>query len=239
VEVASPPEEIAEKLGLRGFEVASVEPLAGNDAVIDFEVTANRPDCLSVLGFAREIATLYDLPLRMPAIDGGAGPSLAPVSVGELTNARVIVEDAELCPRYAAGVADTTPAASPAWMTERLVHAGVRPISPIVDVTNYVLIELGHPMHAFDLDRLAGRELRIRRAMSGETIVTIDGVKRSLDPEMLVIADADAPQAIAGVMGGGGSEVSAANRELICDFNFRASSNRCATQRSVTNQRRK
>src|SRR5262249_49519366 len=147
---------------------------------------ANRPDCLSVLGFAREIATLYDLPLRAPALDHGARTALAPVSVGELPDAKVILEDAELCPRYAAAEAEATPAVSPEWMTTRLAHAGVRPISPIVDVTNYVLIEMGHPMHAFDLDRLAGHELRIRRARPGETIVTIDDVKRSLDAEMLV-----------------------------------------------------
>jgi phenylalanyl-tRNA synthetase beta chain len=214
VDVTASPEEIAEKLSMRGFEVASIEqmpePLAEGDAVIDFEVTANRPDCLSVLGFAREIATLYDLPLRLPSSESGAKIALRSTAAGDSQRLKVSVEDTELCPRYAAAIADLTPGASPAWLTSRLQAAGVRPINPIVDITNYVLIELGHPMHAFDLAKLAGAELRIRRAKRGEIITTLDGVERKLEPEMLVIADANRAQAIAGVMGGAASEVSPA-----------------------------
>ena len=124
------------------------------------------------------------------------------------------LEDAELCPRYVAAVADVTAATSPSWMRERLQAAGIRPISPIVDVTNYVLVELGHPMHAFDLARLGGAELRIRRARGGESLTTLDGVARQLDPDMLVIADAERAQAVAGVMGGADSEVSAGTRTV-------------------------
>ena len=113
-----------------------------------------------------------------------------------------------MCPRYAAAVAEVKVGASPSWLIRRLEAAGIRPISSIVDLTNYVLIELGHPTHAFDMDRLAGPQIRVRRARSGETIATLDGVPRTLDPEMLVIADRDRAQAIAGVMGGAGSEVS-------------------------------
>jgi phenylalanyl-tRNA synthetase beta chain len=214
VDVEAPPEDIAGKLGLRGFEVASVEPLGDADAVIDFEVTANRPDCLSVLGLAREIATVYDLPLRVPSAEPGAAIPLAPVPCGESDRVKVTLEDADLCPRYACAVAEIAPTVSPDWMTGRLQAVGIRPISPFVDITNYVLMEIGHPMHAFDLATLAGSELRIRRAKSGELVTTLDGVERRLDPDMLVIADARRPQAVAGVMGGKDSEVSGKTRTV-------------------------
>jgi phenylalanyl-tRNA synthetase beta chain len=215
VDVKAPPEEIAEKLALRGFEVASIESVGGGDAVIDFEVTANRPDCLSVIGFAREIGTLYDLPVAQPSAEDSARVSIAPVSVGQSERLTVTIEDEELCPRYAAAMADITPATSPRWMTERLQAAGIRPISAIVDVTNYVLVELGHPMHAFDRARLGGHELRIRRARAGERLTTLDGAARALDPDMLVIADASRPQAVAGVMGGADSEVSSSTQAIV------------------------
>jgi phenylalanyl-tRNA synthetase beta chain len=215
VDVTASPAEIADRLGLRGFEVASLEPLGPGDAVIDFEVTANRPDCLSVVGFAREIATLYDLPLRLPSESTDATLPLARLSEGNASDRLgVTLEDADLCPRYAAAVADVVPARSPGWMTDRLQAAGIRPISALVDITNYVLLELGHPMHAFDLARLEGGQLRIRRAHAGEAMTTLDGVGRRLSEDMLVIADAVRPQAIAGVMGGADSEVSEATRAV-------------------------
>ncbi len=210
VDVQASAEEIAERLGLLGFEVASVEPLEGGDAVIDFEVTVNRPDCLSVLGLAREVATAYELPIALAP----AG-RLAAVPSGESNRIRVTIDEADLCPRYAAAVADVTPATTPTWMSMRLSAAGVRPISAVVDVTNYVLLELGHPMHAFDLARLAGPELKIRRAAKGETLRTLDGVERTLDPDMLVIADRDRAQAVAGVMGGAAAEVSSSTRAIV------------------------
>lgn len=233
VDVGAPASEVASTLSMAGFEVASVEPLevapapavagvpsgtalAGSrlaDAVIDFEITANRPDCLSVIGLAREAATAFHLPLRLPWDAAGrpvssvrppAGPTADHITLGGL---EVVIEDPVLCPRYAAVVAEVKVGPSPAWLADRLEAAGVRPINNVVDVTNYVLLELGHPLHAFDLDRLAGRQLRARRARHGETIVTLDGEKRTLDDQMLVIADAEAPQAVAGVMGGAASEV--------------------------------
>jgi phenylalanyl-tRNA synthetase beta chain len=215
VDVTASVAEIAEKLSMRGFEVASIEALGSDDGIIDFEVTANRPDCLSVIGFARELATVYDLPLRLPSRESGAKVALRSAATGESPRLKVTVEDTELCPRYAAAIADLAPASSPAWMAARLQAAGVRPISAIVDITNYVLIELGHPLHAFDLAKLAGGELVIRRAKRGEIITTLDGVERKLDPEMLVIADANRAQAIAGVMGGAASEVSAATSAVV------------------------
>jgi phenylalanyl-tRNA synthetase beta chain len=211
VDIAAPAEELAEKLALRGFEVASIARLGGGDAVIDVEVTANRPDCLSVLGLAREIATTYDLPLARRASEA---PPFADIETGTSPELAVTIADPQLCPRYAAAVADVTPTTSPSWMTDRLQASGVRPISPWVDITNYVLMELGQPMHAFDLDTLDGRAIQVRRAMPGEVLTTLDGVERKLDPEMLVIADAARGQAVAGVMGGALSEVSASTRRI-------------------------
>jgi phenylalanyl-tRNA synthetase beta chain len=201
-------DELAEALTAHGFEVSAVEPAPpvpgrparGEDAVLDLEITTNRPDCLSVAGIAREVSTIYGHAMTWPAV--------AATPTGE-DGLPVTIEDAAgaLCPRYAASLADVQVAPSPAWMAARLEAAGIRPINNIVDVTNYVLIELGHPMHAFDLDRLAGGELRIRCAHQGEDVRTLDGIERKLADDMLVIADGTRPQAVAGVMGGTDSEV--------------------------------
>ena len=207
VDVTASAEEIAEGLGLRGFELAAIEPLGNGDAVIDFEVTANRPDCLSVIGFAREVAAMYDLPIKEVRLK--PDPTQVSRGVRLQPDLTVTIDDHELCPRYAAAVAGVTVGTSPAWLTSRLRAAGVRPISSIVDVTNYVLIELGQPTHAFDLDTLAGGHIRVRRAKAGERLTTLDGVGRALDTDMLVIADRDRAQAVAGVMGGAAAEVSA------------------------------
>src|SRR5258705_6885750 len=163
VDVKASAEEIAEKIGLRGFEVASIEALDGGDAVVDFEITANRPDCLSVLGLAREVATAYNLPIRLLSADAGAKVRLAALPTGASDRLKVTLEDDELCPRYAAAIAEVKIGPSPSWMTARLQAAGVRPISSIVDVTNYVNLEIGQPMHAFDLAKLAGAEIPVRR----------------------------------------------------------------------------
>ena len=204
-------------MSVRGFAVEGIDG-SGDDAVIDFEVTANRPDCLSVIGLAREISTAYGVPLREPAEGGPHGeghPSLAPLSAADRTEVAVVLEDPALGPRYAGAVADVTVGPSPAWMQARLKSAGVRPISNVVDITNYVLLELGQPMHAFDLAKIGGAEIRVRRARAGERITTLDGQARTLSPEMLVIADATVPIAVAGVMGGAESEVGAATRTIV------------------------
>ena len=215
VDVSAPVEEIAEKVGLRGFEVASIEKLDDGDAVIDFEITANRPDCLSVIGLAREVATVYDKPITLPSTDPGAKIPLKPITTGSHDRVKVTIEDADLCPRYAAAVAEVTIGSSPAWMTTRLHAAGIRPISTIVDVTNYVNLEIGQPLHAFDLAKLAGPEIRVRRAKPGEMMRTLDGLDRKLDSDMLVIADRDRAQAVAGVMGGAASEVSSSTKAVV------------------------
>ena len=213
VDVTVPIKDLAWDLNLCGFEVASVEPVPvapgePEDAVIDFEITANRPDCLSVIGMAREVATRYGLPLQPQAPPALGGTE------GGLDGLRVTIEDPVRCPRYAAALADVRIGPSPAWMVKRLEAAGMRAISNVVDITNYVLLETGHPLHAFDLERLGGRELRIRCATPSERMTTLDGQNRELDPEMLVIADASRPQAVAGVMGGGDSEVHGGTRTI-------------------------
>ena len=204
-------QELAEALTMRGFEVSAIEPPppgvggAGEDAVLDLEITTNRPDCLSVFGVAREVSTIYDTPLRPP--DRGNHSN-----TGSKTAVDVTLEDAGRCPRYAASVAHVTIGPSPSWLGARLDAAGVRPINNVVDATNYVMLELGHPTHAFDLDKLDGRELRIRPAAAGEKVHTLDGLERTLQTDMLVIADGRRPQAIAGVMGAADSEVSGGTR---------------------------
>ena len=213
VDITASPEAVAETMALRGFEVASIEHL-GTDAVIDFEVTANRPDCLSIIGLAREIGTAYDLRVGDLAVKPTPSEPLAELETGASGDLEITIEDADLCPRYAAAVAEVIPTSSPAWMVSRLQACGVRSISPFVDITNYVLLERGHPMHAFDLDRLAGAEIRVRSARAGETLTTLDGAERALDAGMLVIADARTAQAVAGVMGGAHSEVSASTRRI-------------------------
>jgi phenylalanyl-tRNA synthetase beta chain len=194
VEIPRDVEQVAREISLRGFEVASVE-----DGVIDFEITANRPDCLSHAGMAREAAVIWDTPVRKSE---GSAPLL-----DEPSPLTVAVEDADLCPRYCAQVFEVAMGTSPSWLGERLEAAGVRPINNIVDITNYVMLELGQPMHAFDHDRLGDRTLVIRRARAGEKLRTLDGIDRTLDPAMLVIADSRKPSALGGVMGGAESEI--------------------------------
>ncbi|HET6960366.1 MAG TPA: phenylalanine--tRNA ligase subunit beta, partial [Vicinamibacterales bacterium] len=232
VDVKATAEDVASTLALRGFEVASIEPLDEGDAVIDFEVTANRPDALSVLGLAREVATAYELPLALPSSSTHAKTRIADVPLGASDRITVSIDDEELCPRYAAAVADVRVGPSPAWMAARLRAAGIRPIGNIVDITNYVNIELGQPMHAFDLARLAGPEIRVRGARPGERITTLDGVQRTLEPDMLVIADRDRPQAIGGVMGGADSEVTASTSTVVFESAyFKAASVRRTSKR--------
>ncbi|CAN5409042.1 phenylalanine--tRNA ligase subunit beta [soil metagenome] len=204
VRVTEDVETVARELGLRGFEVASVEQ--GAHPVIDFEITANRPDCLSHLGLAREAAAIWGLPLQMP---GMAMPAPGPAE-----DLDVEIADTDLCPRYCVQVFEVKNGPSPAFIRERLEAAGIRAISAVVDVTNYVMLELGQPMHAFDLDRIEGRRLVIRRAVPGEPLRTLDGLERALEADMLVIADASRALAVGGVMGGKDSETGPATTRI-------------------------
>ncbi len=189
-----------------------VGQLEFDDFVLVLETKSNRPDALSVLGVAREISALYDLDLSKP--DTTVRESAKKVE----TLASIEIEDAQGCPRYACRIfSDFRPAPSPLKMQHRLAKAGLRPISRIVDATNYVLLELGHPTHAFDYDRLEGHKIIVRRARPGEKITTLDGVERSLSVSDLVIADARRPVAVAGVMGGAASEVSESTRKVLLE----------------------
>ena len=219
VAVDADPRDLAGALTMRGFEVSDVAAApdgAAGDAVLDLEITTNRPDCLCVRGVAREASAIYGLPL----LDGGAAADAEEHGHGGGAGGidlPITIESPDLCPRYAAAVDDVTIGPSPAWLAARLAAAGLRPINNVVDATNYVMLELGQPLHAFDLARLAGPALRVRRAAPGETLRTLDGRDHRLDSEMLVIADGERPQALAGVMGGAASEVSATTRTVVLE----------------------
>lgn len=221
VDVPGTAEDIGARMSMRGLALEGIEHVDG-DAVLDFDVTANRPDCLSMVGIAREIATAYQLPLRErpPAEAGGfAARSYTahpPALAGGVT-LPVAIDDPDLCARYVAAVADVKIGPSPGWMQKRLHACGVRPISNVVDITNYVLLERGHPMHAFDMDKLRGPAIVVRRARKGETITTLDNKERALADDMLVIADAEHAQAVGGVMGGAQSEVSSTTTRIVLE----------------------
>ncbi len=197
-------------------DLAAGAPLAdvlgGADTVLTLEVTPNRPDCLSVIGIAREVAALCGSRLKFPAVEfAAAGAPLEGL-------VDVAVNDAEGCPRYVARLLhDVVIGPSPIWMRLRLARSGVRPINTVVDITNYVMLECGQPLHAFDLSLIRDGRIIVRRALAGETIVTLDEVERKLTPEMLVIADAQSPVAVAGVMGGARSGILDSTRSVILE----------------------
>ena len=183
-----------------GDDIAVV--IGADDHVVEFEITPNRPDCLSVIGLAREASATFGRPLKLhtPEVKGCGG------SIAELVD--IDIEDGDLCPRYTARmVKNVKIQPSPAWMRERLRNSGVRPINNIVDITNYVMLEYGQPMHAFDFSCVEGGHIIVRTAREGETIQTLDGNQRKLTPSMLCICDENKPVCVAGVMGGANSEI--------------------------------
>ncbi len=179
-----------------------IEVLPLETDVLELEITSNRPDCLGVYGVAREVHAATGAPLAPPPWAQDPG------SPGDLDVVKITVECPELCPRFTARAFDEVKIGpSPRWLKARLMAAGQRPISNVVDITNYVMLLTGQPLHAFDLDRVAGAELTVRTANAGETIKTLDGQTRTLSDQMVLIADADGPTSIAGTMGGARSEV--------------------------------
>ena len=182
---------------------ADIKDILGlNDTVVEFEITNNRPDCLSILGVARETAATFGVAMKYP--DTGFKENSENIK----DYIDIEVKNSELCPRYMARmVKNIVIKDSPAWMQERLIKAGVRPINNIVDITNFVMLELGHPMHAFDYRDLEDKKIIVRNAAPGEKITTLDETERKLDESILVIADGKKPTGIAGVMGGYGSEI--------------------------------
>ncbi|NLI61428.1 MAG: phenylalanine--tRNA ligase subunit beta [Clostridiales bacterium] len=207
-----------------GMDIREALELA--DEVIEFEITSNRPDCLSMVGIAREAAVTLKTSYKLPEVELSK-------SVGNIQKeAKVIVEDDKLCPRFCARVVeDIKIEPSPQWMRRRLASAGIRPINNIVDITNYVMLELGQPMHAYDLDKIEDKTIVVRRAKEGETLLTLDKQVRKLTEDMLVIADTEKAIGLAGVMGGYNTEVTAHTRNILLESaNFDGGSVRLASK---------
>ena len=214
VAVTASPEEIASQLALSGTNIAGIENGA-HGAVIDAEVTSNRPDCLGMLGVAREVAAIYRLPLKFTA------PVLAENATSKASDAvSVRIEAPELCGRFTArvirGVKIQPP---PAWLKDRLEAAGVASINNVVDVTNLVMLELGHPLHAFDYDLVRNHSLVVRRAKNGEKMRTLDGVERTFDSNICMVCDGDGSRAVGvgGIMGGGETEISFSTKNVLIE----------------------
>ncbi|HHT9116700.1 MAG TPA: phenylalanine--tRNA ligase subunit beta [Candidatus Wunengus californicus] len=202
------PQELADKLTNAGLVVADIHSVE-NDFCLDVEVTSNRPDCLGVIGIAREVAAMVGASVQLPETNY----INTNIDVSKLIS--IAVEEPILCPHYTARIVrHITVKPSPDWMQKRLKCIGLRPVNNIVDITNYVMMETGQPLHAFDLDKLSDQRIIVRRARGGEEIVAINGASRALFHDMLVIADSKRPVAIAGIMGGKDTEVSASTRHI-------------------------
>ena len=211
VEIQESPRDLAHALTMAGMAVDTVEDVDG-DTVFEFDITSNRPDAMNHFGMAREVASIYRRPLRMPVSEFKEADTLAS------SMASVAIANPESCARYVGRVfTGVQVGPSPDWVRRRLELCGIRPINNLADLTNYVLLEMGQPTHAFDLDRLAGRHIQVRTARPGESLVTLDGVARELVPHDLVICDATKPVALAGVMGGESTEITAETRNVLLE----------------------
>jgi phenylalanyl-tRNA synthetase beta chain len=211
VEANAPATELRSRLSMAGTSIDSVEESSAGP-VLDAEITINRPDLLSHVGIAREVAALYGLSLK------SIQPKLKESSEPAAKIPRVEIEAADLCARYTARIIRGVKVQpSPDWLRQRLEALGQSSINNVVDVSNYVMLELGQPLHAFDLDKLAEKRIVVRRAKPGETIRTLDGIERKLSREMCLICDARSPVAIAGVMGGANSEISFSTKNLLIE----------------------
>lgn len=211
VEVKASPEDLRARLSLVGIAVDSIdETVAG--PVLDAEITANRPDCLGHLGIAREVAAIYRVPLKP------LHPNLKEITEKAAGSTRVEIEAPELCGRFTARVIRGVKVQpSTDWLRQRLEAIGEKSINNVVDVTNYVMFELGHPLHAFDFDKLAEHQLVVRRAQPGEKIKTLDGGEHKLTKDMCVIADAQRAVSIGGIMGGANSEISLSTKDILIE----------------------
>lgn len=209
VSVPASIEEIAHKLTMAGLEVKNTEKLPNGSSVFELEITPNRPDCLSVIGIAREAAAVFNKPLNIPPVSKIKFPK---------TKCDVSIQDKSGCLRYIGIVVKDVRVQSPsADIAQCLSAVGLRVVNNIVDITNFCLHETGQPLHAFDYDKLIGGKVIVRRAKEGETITTIDGIERKLNPSILVIADEKRPVAVAGVMGGKDTEVTSATKNILLE----------------------
>ncbi len=205
------PQELADRLTSVGLVVADIKPVE-DDYCLDIEVTSNRPDCLGIIGIAREAAAATGGSLHLPETHFAS----VGTEISKIIN--IAVEEPVLCPRYTARlILHITVGPSPEWMQKRLKYIGLRSVNNIVDITNYVMMETGQPLHAFDLDKLTGQKMVVRKARSGEEIIAINGARRALFSDMLVISDDKRPVAIAGIMGGKETEVSESTRNIILE----------------------
>ncbi|MGH2360691.1 MAG: phenylalanine--tRNA ligase subunit beta, partial [bacterium] len=205
-------DELEERLSMLGLGVEGIERIGNDDAVFDLEIAANRGDLMSHLGVARELAAATRSTVRLPSGDVARDRQ----TVAEFV--QVEVHEPDLCPRFTATMlVDVRVGSSPEWLTRRLEACDVRSINNIVDVTNYVMLEMGQPMHAFDFDRVRGGRLVVRPARSKEVLITLDGVQRTLDPQTLVVADAEQAAGIAGIIGGAPSEITASTRRVLLE----------------------
>jgi phenylalanyl-tRNA synthetase beta chain len=212
VDVTAAPQELASRLALSGTNIGGVEN-GPHGAVIDAEVSSNRPDCLAHLGVAREVAAIYKLPLKFVQAKPAESTAKASDAV------RVEIRSPELCARYTARVIRGIKVQpSPKWMKDRLEASGVASINNVVDVTNYVMLELGNPMHAFDLDQVRDHRIVVRRANPGEKMTTLDGIERPLEPHMPMVSDGDGSRSIgSGVMGGSTTEISFSTKNILLE----------------------
>src|SRR5271155_2111473 len=211
VDVTASPADLRARLSLAGVAIDSIEETAAG-AVLDAEITANRPDSLGHVGIAREVAAIYRLPVKAPS------PELKESAEKVESAARVEIEVPDLCGRYTARVLRNVKVQpSPDWLRQRLEAIGEKSINNVVDVTNYVMFELGQPLHAFDLDKLNERRIVVRRARPGEKIRTLDGAERTLAKDMCVVADATRAVGIGGVMGGADTEISFSTRNVLIE----------------------
>ena len=221
-----PAHELSERLSAIGLCVETCEPV-GDDHMLDVEVTANRPDCLSHMGIAREIAAMTGGAVKPIALES---PRAGSRKLADLVAVSVL--DPGLCPHYTARlITGVSIGPSPEWMQRRLITCGLRPVNNVVDITNYVLFAVGQPLHVFDLARLAGNEIIVRRARRGEKITSIDGTECELTEQMCVIADRDAAVALAGVMGGLDSQIGESTTDVVLESaRFRAANIRRASR---------
>ncbi|MFN3269826.1 MAG: phenylalanine--tRNA ligase subunit beta, partial [Candidatus Kapaibacteriota bacterium] len=187
-----------------------------DDVVFEIGITPNRGDCLSHLGIARELSAYFEIPLRIPFFEMKENSD---VNISQFVSVEIL--DTEKCPRYSAKlIKNVKVGESPSWLKSKLILLGLRPINSIVDVTNYVMMELGQPLHAFDFDKLALNKIIVRTASEGEKFVTLDGKERILDSSMLMICDGEKPVAIGGVMGGENSEITSDTRNVLLESAF-------------------
>ncbi|MEW6602373.1 MAG: phenylalanine--tRNA ligase subunit beta [Nitrospirota bacterium] len=224
VDINVQPRELAHILTMAGFEVEAVEETE-DDAIFDIGVTPNRPDCLSIRGIAREISAILNVPFKDVPIKIDKTEGEGPV---------VVIKNPELCPRYSSRIVyGVKPGPSPEWLSKRLESCGIRSSTNIVDVTNYLLLELGQPMHAFDLDKLASGKIIVEAAGNADAFTTLDNEERKLSKDMLLIWDEQKPVAIAGVMGGQNTEVSSGTVNVLLESAYFNPSSVRRTSRSL------